>query len=377
MTDKILPSRRAITQGLALGLPAFSVLAEVTPAQAQSQPATSSVSPGKDWETQAPETAGFTREGLAAVERSLYALPTTSLMVVTSGKVAYRYGFTAQVSYLASARKSILSMLYGKYVANGTINLDRTVGELGIEEDKGLLPIERTARVRDLLISSSGVYHPAGSPGGDETTPPRGSKQPGTYFHYNNWDFNVLGAIFERLTGKTVFQAFGEDLAAPLQMQDYDPSRQRMMGYQNQSRYLAYHLFLSGRDMARLGVLMANKGQWNGQQVIPAAWVAESTQLRVKASDMADKGPLGYSYLWWIPEDRTSPEWAGSFLANGNFGQFILVLPAIDTVIVHRRAVTDEFSVARNLGETKFEPPKVSATEFLKVADLVVAARRK
>jgi CubicO group peptidase (beta-lactamase class C family) len=189
------------------------------------------VSPGKEWESQTPEAAGFTREGLAAVERSLYGLPTTSLMVVTSGKVAYRYGFTAQVSYLASARKSILSMLYGKYVANGTINLDRTIGELGIEEDKGLLPIEKTARVRDLLISSSGVYHPAGSPGGDETTPPRGSKQPGTYFHYNNWDFNVLGAIFERLTGKTVFQAFGEDLAAPLQMQDYDPSRQRMMGY--------------------------------------------------------------------------------------------------------------------------------------------------
>jgi len=375
MTDKILPTRRAITQGLALGLPAFSVLADVTTAQAQS--ATSSVSPGKDWETQAPETAGFTREGLTAVDRSIYALPTTSLIVVTSGKVAYRYGFTAQVSYLASARKSILSMLYGKYVANGTINLDRTIEELGIEEDKGLLPIEKTARVRDLLISSSGVYHPAGSPGGDETTPPRGSKQPGTYFHYNNWDFNVLGAIFERLTGKTVFQAFGEDLAAPLQMQDYDPSRQRMMGYQNQSRYLAYHLFLSGRDMARLGVLMANNGQWNGQQVIPAAWIAESTQLRVKASDMADKGPLGYGYLWWIPEDRTSPEWAGSFLANGNFGQFILVLPAIDTVIVHRRAVTDEFSVARNLGETKFEPPKVSAREFLKVADLVIAARMK
>ncbi|WP_262267797.1 serine hydrolase domain-containing protein [Microvirga yunnanensis] len=352
-------------------------MADATTAQAQSQPATSPVSPGKDWENVSPEIAGFTREGLAAVERSLYALPTTSLMVVTSGKVAYRYGFTEQVSYLASARKSVLSMLYGKYVANGTIDLDRTIAELGIEEDKGLLPIEKTTRVRDLLISSSGVYHPAGSPGGDESTPPRGSKQPGAYFHYNNWDFNVLGAIFEKLTGNTVFQALGEDLAAPLQMQDFDPSRQRMMGYQNQSRYLAYHLFLSGRDMARLGVLMANKGQWNGQQIIPAAWVAESTQLRVKAGDMAEKGPLGYSYLWWIPESRTAPEWAGSFLANGNFGQFILVLPAIDTVIVHRRAVTDEFSVARNLGETKFEPPKVSASEFLKVADLVVAARKK
>src|SRR5690349_192802 len=143
MTDKIVLTRRAIARGLALGLPAFSVLADATTAQAQSQPATSPASPGKDWENVSPETGGFTREGLAAVERSLYALPTTSLMVVTSGKVAYRYGFTEQVSYLASARKSILSMLYGKYVANGTIDLDHTIADLGIEEDKGLLPIEK------------------------------------------------------------------------------------------------------------------------------------------------------------------------------------------------------------------------------------------
>ena len=158
MTDKISLTRRAITQGLALGLPAFSVSAAATTARAQSAP--SSVPPGKDWEALAPEAAGFTREGLTAVERSIYALPTTSLMVVTSGKVVYHYGFTAQVSYLASARKSILSMLYGKYVANGTINLDRTIEELGIEEDKGLLPIEKTARVRDLLIGSCRCLSP-------------------------------------------------------------------------------------------------------------------------------------------------------------------------------------------------------------------------
>ena len=84
----------------------------------------------------------------------LYKLPTTSMMVVVSGKVVYSYGDIGQISYLASARKSILSMLYGKYVANGTINLDRTLGELDIDDDGGLLPIEKTARVRDLLTAS-------------------------------------------------------------------------------------------------------------------------------------------------------------------------------------------------------------------------------
>ena len=59
----------------------------------------------------------------------------------------------------------------------------------------------------------------------------------------------------------------------------------------------------------------------------------------------------------------------------GTFGQFILVLPAIDTVIVHRRAVTDEYAVARNLGKTRFEPPRVLGPHFLKLADIVVAAK--
>ena len=44
-----------------------------------------------------------------------------------------------------------------------------TMGELGIDEDDGLMPVEKTAKIRDLLISSSGVYHPAGSPGSDRT----------------------------------------------------------------------------------------------------------------------------------------------------------------------------------------------------------------
>jgi CubicO group peptidase (beta-lactamase class C family) len=293
--------------------------------------------------------------------------------------VAYSYGDTSQVSYLASARKSILSMLYGRHVVNGTINLDRTLGELGLDEDSGLIPIEKSARVRDLLTASSGVYHPAGSPGGDESNvPPRGSQQPGKYFLYNNWDFNAAGAIFEKATGTKIFEALETDLAGPLQMQDFQRSRQRMMGYQNQSRYLAYHMFLSGRDMARLGLVMVRGGRWNGTEIVPANWVRESTREHWKSSELHGPfkdGPSGYGYLWWTPTSRTAPEWKGAFLASGNFGQYILALPALDVVIVHRRAVPDEFAIARNLGRTNVEPPRMSVSDFLKVADVFVSAR--
>jgi CubicO group peptidase (beta-lactamase class C family) len=331
--------------------------------------------PGADWEKATPQEMGFKPDDFAALELELCTLPTTAFMVVSGGKLIYGYGDIAQACYLASARKSVLSMLYGRYVLNGTIDLDRTMADLGIDEPDGLLPIEKTARVRDLLIASSGVYHPAGSPGDDPNSPPRGSRQPGSFFHYNNWDFNVLGAIFEKATGRTVFAALDEELARPLQFQDFQRSRQRMMGFESRSRFLAYHLFLSARDMARLGLVMLRSGEWNGRQVVPAAWVKESTTERVPGSAVGRGGELGYGYLWWIPESRRSAPWAGAFLASGQFGQFILVLPAIDTVIVHRRAVTDEYAVARNLGRTSFEPTRVLGPDFLRLADKVVAAR--
>jgi len=292
-----------------------------------------------------------------ALKEMVFPLPTTSMMILRGGKVAWHYGDVAEPSYLASARKSILSMLYGDAIARGQIDLDASLGKLGIDEDDGLLPIEKTATVRDLLTARSGVYHPAGSPGSLENGPARGSHRPGSFFFYNNWDFNVAGAVFEKLTGRTVFQAFAEELAAPLGMQDFDPARQHMLGYlPRRSRYLAYHFFLSCRDMAKLGQLMLNKGRWNGRQLVPAAWVAASTAPQVPGSQ-TNGSHMGYGYFWWVlSEQRSSPQFAGSYAALGNYGQYLVVMPALDLVMVHRRAVTDDFAIARNLGETKAEP---------------------
>ncbi len=92
-------------------------------------------------------------------------------------------------------------MLFGRYVAEGKIDLDMTIGEIGVEEEEGLLPLEKTAKVKDLLTSSSGVYHAAGSPGGNET---HQNAQDETWLGLplQQLDFNVLGAIFEERTGK-------------------------------------------------------------------------------------------------------------------------------------------------------------------------------
>lgn len=378
-------TRRNFTKTVAMGLPLLGATHLFAGEKSLARPGKGEKPDGsektegggaREWERFAsPEEGGFDGARLRAVEEMLYALPTTSLIVVKSGKIAYSYGHTSQVSYLASVRKSILSMLYGKYVANGTIDLDRTMEDIGIDEPGGLLPIEKQATVRHLLMASSGVYYPASSPGGDESMPPRGSKKPGTHFLYNNWDFNVAGAIFEKLTGKTIFQALADDLAGPLEFQDYDPERQRMLGYEKPdgSRYPAYHMFLSCRDLARLGLVMINGGTWNGKQVIPADWIKESTKRRVDVPSADKKGISNYGYLWWLPK-KTTPEWAGSFSAAGAFDQSLLCLPALDMVIVHRRAVTDEFAIARNLGRTKAIAAGGSV-DVPKIAEAIIAAR--
>lgn len=374
--------RRTLLRGMALAVPTLGAAglagcASAGPAGGASGGTSSgaAASVSSQWQRHAsPEAAGFSSTKLKPMEAALYPLETSAMMIVKGGKIVWSYGDLDVSSYLASARKSIVSMLYGKYVENGTINLDRTMGDLGIDDIGVLTAAEKTATVRDLLTARSGVFHPPGSPGSTAGAPARGAHSRGSYFYYNNWDFNVVGAVFEKLTGQTIFGAFRDELAVPLQLQDFDFSRQRMLGYKPaRSKYEAYHFFLSCRDMARLGVLMANGGQWNGKQLVPANWVREMTATRVTPAQT--RMDFGYAYLWWKPgEVRTAPAWRDSFLALGNYGQNILVMPARDVVVVHRRYVTDEFAIARNLGETQIDKVGVSNAQFMRVCDLMVEA---
>ncbi len=129
----------------------------------------------------------------------------------------------------------------------------------------GLLPVETKATIKDLLTARSGVYHPASNEG-DATSmaPKRGSVKPGSFWLYNNWDFNMAGYILEQQTGKSIYALIDSILAEPLHMQDWKIAAQRKTGDSTRSKYLAYHMWFSTRDMARLGYLMLRKGKWKG-----------------------------------------------------------------------------------------------------------------
>jgi CubicO group peptidase (beta-lactamase class C family) len=252
------------------------------------------------------------------------------------------YGDVTVVSYLASVRKSVLSMLFGNYVASGKVRLNKTLAEIGIDEIDPLTADEKKATILNLITARSGIYHPASNSGDDlASAPPHGSQPPGTYYLYSNWDFNALGTIFEKETGRDIYDALESDLVKPIGMRDFDRASHRRSGDAKASLHLAYHMNFSTRDMARLGYLMLREGNWNGTQVVPAAWVRESTRAFTPVTEMNPpqrrKGPFGYGYLWWVWDGPSAAgPYRGAFTGLGAVGQQITILPALNLVVVHK-----------------------------------------
>ncbi|MBC8755069.1 DUF2306 domain-containing protein [Kordia sp. YSTF-M3] len=294
--------------------------------------------------------SSFTKEKLNEIDTYLKEeVNTTSMVVLEHGKIVYEYGDISEISYNASVRKSILSMLYGKYVTNGTIDLNQTIGDMGIDEDDGLLPIEKQATIDHIITARSGVFHLPANGGYDtDNVKERGSVAPGSYFLYNNWDYNVAGFILEEKTGNTVYEELGQQLAIPLGFQDWNIENQYRSTNEDNSRYSAYHMHLSTRDMAKIGQLMLQEGTWNGKQLIDKDWI-KKTITTVTPTDTISKryyrdasSPVqsSYGYMWWLHERfYDNPDFEGAYSARGAFGQYITVIPKRDVVIVHKTTV--------------------------------------
>ncbi|WP_421801513.1 serine hydrolase domain-containing protein [Flagellimonas sp.] len=269
----------------------------------------------------------------------------TGLVLVHKGQIVLEYGNINENSYIASCRKSILAMLYGKYVENGTIDLDKTLEELNINDVAELIPEEKKATVKDLISARSGVYL-RGSNGGDfrRFAPERGSVAPGSHWLYNNWDFNVAGHIFEQETQRNIYDEIETQLAKPLQMQDWDRTLQEKSGDSNISKFPAYHMWFSTRDMARIGLLMLRSGKWKDVQVIPEDWVHEVIKQRTSYSEAQKSVPLlkedgldlGYGYMWWLIENTKDHRLQNAYSAQGALGQNITVYPNIDVVLAFK-----------------------------------------
>jgi CubicO group peptidase (beta-lactamase class C family) len=272
--------------------------------------------------------------------------------------VVDQWGPVDQKILVRSVRKSFLSALYGIHLAEGRIDLGKTLGELGIDDHPpALTAIEKQATILDLLRSRSGVYHETNSETKSARAgrPPRGSHPPGSFFYYNNWDFNALGAIFQQVTGANIFEDFEKRIARPIGMNDFTAADGRLSlepegsNLKGDSKFPHYMFSMTARDMARFGYLFLRNGKWGDRQIVPAEWVARSTTpySTLRFEDGYGK-QSGYALLWW------TEDWG--YMALGTGGHVIAVVPGKDLVIVHR---------------VVYDPPREDIMDFRQIEPLV------
>ena len=296
--------------------------------------------PADEWQYQPPATLGFDERQLTAAFDAISRFNCIGAMAIRNGVLVGSVGAVAEKSLVRSVRKSLLSALIGIAVEREQILLSATIADLDIDDVDRLTEAEKRASVLDLLTSRSGVYHPALAETRDAvaTKPPRGSAAPGEKWVYNNWDFNALGTIYERATGKSVYQGLLDDIATPIGMQDYSPADGHPMRGEI-SNHPAYHVALSTRDMARFGLLYLNNGRWGDRQIVPADWVRESTSAHSIARNQ------GYGYMWWTTGLAGEAETLNGvrrnadlppfrYAAQGHHGQLIYIVPQKDLVVV-------------------------------------------
>jgi CubicO group peptidase (beta-lactamase class C family) len=270
---------------------------------------------------------------------------TTAFLVIQDDKLLYERYFNGydetSVNTSFSMAKSFASALVGIAIDEGYIKsvdepITNYLPEL-LEKDERFESIT----IRNLLTMSSGIKYEEGgdlpwSEDADDTKTYyatdlrelalncRVEGEPGEYFEYNNYNPLLVGLILERATGMPVARYMQEKLWKPMGM-EADGS------WSLDSKQSGFEKMESGvnaraRDFARLGMLFAKEGNWQGEQLISRGWVEESTR-----ADTSTDPSLDYQYFWWVntPENETS-----HFSARGKYGQYIYVASERDLVIV-------------------------------------------
>ena len=258
--------------------------------------------PGRSWARAEAASLGWSVDKLAEAERYAADLGPTALMVVHRGAVIAASGdVTARVS-LASVRKSLLSASLRHRGRGGAHRPQAHAGRTRHQRPRAGARRDRKA--------CHGARSPDGAlrrlpPGGlrgaghEDERPARGSHAPGTFWYYNNWDFNALGTIYEKLTGARIFESFEQRIAHPTGMEDFSSNDGQYVHAPN-SDHPAYVFAMSARDLARFGLLFLCGGVWMDKQIVPAAWVKKLTAALTAPADFG----LDYGYMWWRVSDR-------------------------------------------------------------------------
>ena len=157
---------------------------------------------------------------------------------------------------------------------------------------------------------------------------------PGTRYWYRDCDPQLLSGAILKQTGKTLEEIADENLFEPMGITDYFWEK-NIDGH----NWAAQALFMCPRDMAKIGLMVLNGGAWEGQQLVPQAWITESTSFQVRYDipdhDFGSHIPPGFGFFWWVyePDYDRLPN-IQAFSAVGSGGQYIFMVPEEDLIII-------------------------------------------
>jgi CubicO group peptidase (beta-lactamase class C family) len=235
---------------------------------------------------------------------------------------------------LYSLSKSFTSTAVGLAVAEGKLNLDDPVLKFFPDEAPADPSTNlRAMRVRDLLRMNTGNQSeaPIRVNATESQTEPWVKTflahavpfKPGTHFLYNSPATYMLSAIVQKVTGMTVLEYLRPRLFEPLGFKNpvWVSSPQGITAG-------AYGLSVRTEEIVRFGELYLRGGRWNGKQLIPASWVQQATAMQTSTgSAPASDWDQGYGYQFWRSRHN-------SFRGDGAFGQYCMVIPELDAVVV-------------------------------------------
>ncbi len=267
-----------------------------------------------------------------------------SILIIKDQKLVleeYFYGYDrAQLHNIHSCTKSITSLLLGITLErHDKLNVDQPLYNFFPQynsiwtADKKKITLEHVLTMTAGFAEDDDSDHPESNDVIQNILSRPMESIPGEQFRYDNECTNLLGGIIHTLEGKQADELAEEVLFNKLGISEYY--------WEEENGVLHCHsdLDLKSRDMAKIGLLVLNKGYWNGEQIVPEEWIDISTKPHVAETEFFD-----YGYQWWYRSKRNTPWWQNPVLggkaendmfhARGYGGQYIMIIKDLNMVIV-------------------------------------------
>jgi CubicO group peptidase (beta-lactamase class C family) len=276
-----------------------------------------------------PESLGLPSKAIRELCDSLTSLPMTdihSVMILRHGKVAaemFPEPFAPEYRHTVySCSKTLVGMAVGIAISEHRLCLDDRIAPYFTDVLPNTVSAHLAAmRIRDLLTMSSGIVP-------DWTLRETVSdwsrawlakpvQEPGRTFMYDSMSTYMLSAIIQKVSGTSLLDYLKSHVfnALGITEVEWEVSPE---GYNTGG----WGLHIQTESLAKIGLLLLNKGCWNGQQLIPAYWVEEMMKKQI------DEGRQGYGYQMWPCEYPTAAR------LDGAYGQYVLIIPEKDMVVV-------------------------------------------